>query len=337
MAVAESPPRGEDSSGAAVRFVLGLHIHQPSGNFDHVFQEHVDRVYRPTLAFCEERELTPLALHVSGPLLEWLEDHDRALHDRIGRLAVDGQVELLSAGFYEPILAALDPEDRAQHLAWMAEYLASRFGVTARSAWLTERVYESELVGDLAAAGVENLLVDDWHLLAAGVPEARLHEMFRTEGAGREINLLPIHEKLRYLVPFQPAEAVDAYFRDLRARGTAMAILADDGEKFGGWPGTFRRVWEEGWFAAFADALVQLRDEDVIRFVTPQALVDELGTQGLAYPPSSSYREMGEWALLPELVGSAHPFDGAPWRNFFLRYSESNALHKKARVLSRLC
>ena len=330
----ESTPPGSPSP---VRFVFGLHLHQPWGNFDHVFREHVDQVYRPTLRFLEEREIAPYGLHVSGPLLEWLETHDRPLHDRIGRLASEGQLELLSAGFYEPILAALDPVDRAQQLNWMSEYLQDRFGVGARSAWLTERVFESELVGDLAAAGVENLLVDDWHLLAAGVPRDRLHRTFRTEGAGREINLLPIHEELRYLVPFQPADAVGAYFRDLQDRGVPLAILADDGEKFGGWPGTFRRVWEQGWFQAFADVLVTLREAAVIRFVTPQGLVDELGPQSLAYPPSSSYREMGEWAQLPKLVGSDHPFEGAPWRNFFLRYPESNAMHKKARALSRLC
>ena len=130
---------------------------------------------------------------------------------------------------------------------------------------------------------------------------------------------------------------MDTYFRDLQANGTGFAILADDGEKFGGWPGTYRRVWEEGWFEDFADALTALRDGDVLRFVTPQDLVDELGAQALAYPPSASYREMGEWALLPETTNSGHPFKGAPWRNFFLRYAESNALHKKARALSRLC
>ena len=96
MAVAEGSAVGDAPTGAAVRFVFGLHIHQPWGNFDHVFQEHVDKVYRPTLTFLEERGLTPFAVHVSGPLLEWLEQHDRAVYDHIGRLAADGQVELLS-------------------------------------------------------------------------------------------------------------------------------------------------------------------------------------------------------------------------------------------------
>ncbi|MDF3053406.1 MAG: hypothetical protein K0S19_1511, partial [Geminicoccaceae bacterium] len=30
-----------------LRFVFGLHLHQPVGNFDHVFEQHVQDVYRP--------------------------------------------------------------------------------------------------------------------------------------------------------------------------------------------------------------------------------------------------------------------------------------------------
>ena len=322
----------------SVRFVFGLHLHQPWGNFDHVFQEHVDDVYRPTLTFIEERGLTPFALHVSGPLLEWLETHDRPLHDRIGRLAADGRAELLSSGFYEPILAALSPPDRALQLQWMAEYLKRRFGVVPRSAWLTERVFESEIVGELAGAGVENVLIDDWHLMAAGVPKARLHGHFRTEGQGRELTLVPIHEELRYLVPFGSPEEADRYFRGLADEGVPLAVLGDDGEKFGGWPGTRVRVWDEGWFDGFARVLIGLREDGVIRFTTVEEAVAEIPPSGLVYPPSSSYREMGEWALPPELVSSdEHPFSGAPWRNFLVRYPESNALHKKARALSRIC
>ena len=32
-----------------LRFVFGLHLHQPVGNFDHVFTQHVEDVYRPLL------------------------------------------------------------------------------------------------------------------------------------------------------------------------------------------------------------------------------------------------------------------------------------------------
>src|SRR5690606_26998631 len=33
--------------GGPLRFVLALHLHQPVGNFDHVFRAHVEGVYAP--------------------------------------------------------------------------------------------------------------------------------------------------------------------------------------------------------------------------------------------------------------------------------------------------
>ena len=119
-----------------VRFCMVLHLHQPVGNFGHVFEEHAVDVYRPFFDFLEDRDLWPIGLHVSGPLIEWLGEHDADLHDRIGRLASDGRAELLSAGWYEPVLAALSVEDRATQLGWMREELERRFGVTPTAAWL---------------------------------------------------------------------------------------------------------------------------------------------------------------------------------------------------------
>ena len=91
----------------AVRFVFGAHVHQPVGNFDHVFEEHVQHVYRPLVAQLERRRLRPALFHISGPLLEWIEAHDARLVDRIGRLVADDALELLFSGMYEPILCAI--------------------------------------------------------------------------------------------------------------------------------------------------------------------------------------------------------------------------------------
>ncbi len=60
---------------------------------------------------------------------------------------------------------------------------------------------------------------------------------WRTESDGRGLSLLAIDERLRYLVPFRPPEETAAYLRRLRSEGHRLAILADDGEKFGGWRG----------------------------------------------------------------------------------------------------
>jgi alpha-amylase len=76
---------------APIRFVFGLHLHQPVGNFDHVFEQHVQDVYRPILERLSQREFLPLVLHLSGPLLEWLEEHDSSYLDMLGGLVSDGR------------------------------------------------------------------------------------------------------------------------------------------------------------------------------------------------------------------------------------------------------
>src|SRR4029077_2298503 len=128
-----------------VRFVFGVHFHQPVGNFDHVFEQHVRDVYRPFIERLRDREFCPIVLHMSGPLLEWLEAHESAYLDMIGQLAADGRIELLSSGFYEPVLAALPRQDRWEQLAWMREAIQRRYGVEPRGLWLTERVWEPDL------------------------------------------------------------------------------------------------------------------------------------------------------------------------------------------------
>src|SRR2546421_1363169 len=142
-----------------VRFVFGVHFHQPVGNFDHVFEEHLRDVYLPLVERLTAQRFLPFALHISGPLLEWLEKHAAAYLDTIGRLAADGQVELLLAGFYEPVLASLTPADRLEQNGWVRQTIKPRFRGDATRPWPTERGWEAQLAGDPGGAGGRGPLV----------------------------------------------------------------------------------------------------------------------------------------------------------------------------------
>ena len=337
-----------------IRFAFGIHIHQPVGNFDHVLEQHVAEVYEPLLRCLVEREFLPVALHISGPLLEWLERRGGSYLDLVGRLAAERRLELLLAGMYEPILVSIPRPDRVEQILWMREALRRRFGVTADGLWLTERVWEPELPVDLADAGVRFVLVDDRHFLVTGFRREQLHAPFWTEAQGKRVSLFPIDERLRYLIPFRPPEEIADYLQSLRARGNRLAVFADDGEKFGGWPGTKEWVYQRGWLSRFLDALSGLTASGSLRLTTFSQALDEVPSNGLAYLPSASYREMEEWSLPPaaatrmaQLVAElgeerlAGP-DGAlvrggHWRNFLAKYPEANRMHKKMQWLSERC
>jgi 4-alpha-glucanotransferase len=336
-----------------LRFVFGVHFHQPVGNFDHVFEQHLQDVYRPLLERLRERHFLPLTLHISGPLLEWLEAHDAAYLDQIGRLAADGQVELLLAGFYEPVLASLPRADRLEQIAWMREAIRRRFGVTATGLWLTERVWEPDLAADLADASVRYALVDDRHFLVSGFEREQLDAPFWTESDGKRVALFSIDERLRYLVPFMPPGTIADYLRDLRTAGHRVAVLVDDGEKFGGWPGTKDWVYTGGWLAEFLDAMAALVQDGTVRITTPGAALNEVPSGGLAYLPTASYREMEAWSLPPAAAVRLRTLErdlgdarlagpdgalvrGGHWHNFLAKYPEANRMHKKMLALSTL-
>jgi alpha-amylase len=286
---------------APLRLCIGLHLHQPVGNVEHVFADHLREVYRPLLNALMDGEAFPVAMHLSGPLLEWLDANAPEFVDLIGEHASAGRLELLAAGHDEPILAVLPREDRMEQIARHRAWLNARFGIDARGLWLTERVWEPTLAEDLAEAGIRFVVVDDRHFIATGIPREQLHTHWVTESGGKRLSVFPIDERLRYLIPFRPPEELADYLRGLRAAGRPLAILADDGEKFGGWPGTQKWVYQDGWMDGFLGMLRMLRDQGEVHLSRFDEALTAVTAGGLAYLPSAS---KGAWRAMATLNGS---------------------------------
>lgn len=327
-----------------IRFILGIHAHQPVGNLPEVFTEAYRRSYLPFFEVLGEFPKIPFAFHFSGVLFDWLEATQPEFLDRLAGFVSRGQVELLTGGYYEPILAAIPDADKIGQIQRMTSYLSSRFGVRPRGMWLAERVWEPHLAKPIAEAGVEYVILDDNHFKAAGLPDSALTGYFLTEEQGVPLALFPISQRLRYLIPFREPDETVAYLReraDLAPGG--VAVMADDAEKFGGWPGTHDWVYQRGWLTRFLQALQKNADWlDVGTF--GQALADP--PKGRIYLPTTSYTEMTEWALPSEagtrfeearsrveslpFADDLRPFlRGGFWRNFLAKYPEANTLHKK--------
>ncbi len=279
----------------AVTLVFVLHDHQPVGNFDDVYRGAFRAAYAPFLEFLESEPAMRVALHTSGPLVEWLEAREPRYLDRLRERVAAGQVEPWGGAFYEPILPAIPERDRRGQIAAMADWVERRLGVRPRGLWLAERVWEPGLASSLAAAGVEYTAVDDAHFVAAGFERPALWETYLTEDQGATIRLFPIQREMRYGIPFEEPAAVVETLAKVAARGPGrIAVLGDDGEKFGLWPGTHRLCYERRWLARFLAAVAAA---PWIRIRTPAEAVEAHPAAGLAYLPSGSYHEMQEWSL----------------------------------------
>jgi alpha-amylase len=332
-----------------LRLVLGLHCHQPVGNFGHVFERATATSYRPLLQALLARPGLQFSLHVSGPLCEWWQSHAPGFLAELREGVQAGRIELLTSGLYEPILPVLPRRDRLDQVRLHQDLMERELGARPQALWLTERVWEPSLPADLARCGVRQLPIDDTHFEGAGFLREDLDGVYATEDSGEVVLLLPISAQLRYLVPFQPVEKIEQFLLERQAAGQKLLVFADDAEKFGLWPGTAEWVFEEGWLQQFLDLLE--RSADWLQVTTLAEAAAALPPVGRVYLPTASYFEMEEWALPvaaaqrlqqltakledQDLQASARPFlRGATWRSFLVRYPEANVLQQRMVMLS---
>jgi len=327
-----------------LRVALVFHQHQPAGNPPTVYQEVTERAYAPLVAALYRHPEVKATLHFSGPLIDWLESNRPDVIGDLGDLLKRGQVEMLTAGYYEPILVGVPRRDAVAQIRALTERIVSIFGHRPLGAWLTERVWEPQLPSLLAEAGVAYTTLDEEHFLQAGLRRDELGQSFITEDQGFPLVVFPGNARLRYLIPFKDVRQSIAELRERKDAGARLVVYADDGEKFGAWPGTYQRVHKDGWLDDFFKAIVA-SSEWLETITLENAWVFDRASRRV-YLPGGSYPEMAEWALEAPAArrfaqarnalkdDQASLVASPPWRNFLAKYPESNALHKRMLMVS---
>ncbi|RLB65648.1 MAG: hypothetical protein DRI90_01445 [Deltaproteobacteria bacterium] len=333
-------PPSERPFARQTRLVFALHFHQPYGNLDEVFADAMKRCYLRTLDLLLDHPHVATAIHVSGPLLDWAQAHQVELIDKLSKLVVRGQVELLGGGYQEPMLAILPDRDAVGQLVRMADRCEALLGARPQGMWLAERVWEPDLARVIAQAGYRYTLLDDSHLRAAGAAEP-LGAYYVTDKAGHALGVFPIDRGLRTRIPYAQIADLMGYLRQQRGRAPTYG---DDVEKFGLWPTTERRVWDEAWLERFFTAAKA--EQDWLTITTPGRVMADTPSSGAVYIPTISYAEMGSWALPPEASAdyqqlaqrlavagfkdeSESFLRGGIWQAFLAKYPESRLIYRK--------
>jgi alpha-amylase len=298
-----------------INFILALHNHQPEGNLPEVFDRTYTSAYEPFVRELERFPNIKVVQHYSGILLRWMQENRPDFMSRLRNLVASGQVEMMGGAFYEPILVMIPDKDKIGQIKKQSRFIQENFQTDVSGAWLAERIWEPHLARPLAQAGIRYAVLDDAHFRNVGFTEEETLHYYLTEEEGAPLNIFPINETLRYLIPFaEPQETIDYLYRMATPEGDRVVVLADDGEKFGSWPGTNKLVYDEQWLNRFFKLLEE--NSHWIHITTFDQFLKEKSAAGPVYLPAGSYREMMEWS-------------GGFWRNFFVRYPESNQIHKK--------
>ena len=339
-------------SNPQIQLCLVLHNHQPVGNFDNVFEDAYQDSYLPFLEVFEPYTDLKISLHTSGPLMQWLQANHPDYLNRVAQLVEAGRIEIIGGAFYEAILPMIPKRDRVGQISRFSKWLEERLCSKVSGMWMPERVWESCLTESLADAEIQYTVLDDYHFRRAGLKNEELTGNFVAEDEGKTVAVFPGSEHLRYLIPFsEPQETVD-HCRMLAERcPNSVVVFGDDGEKFGTWPNTKQHVYGDGWLERFFNALSD--NKDWLKTSTLREAVDSTPPRGKIYLPDASYREMTEWSMPvnrqvehDELVHQLEHDDrwqqiqsfmgGGFWRNFKVKYPESNQMYSRMMYVSGL-
>ena len=332
-----------------VSLLFGVHMHQPVDNFGEAVDEAIEKCYKPFFATMVKYPRFKFSVHCSGWLLDQIITKHKDIYENMLILTKAGSIEWISAGYYEPVLISIPSNDRIGQIKRLNNYIKKKFDKKPNGLWLTERVWESSLVPDLKKSDIDFAVVDDYHFLSSGFDRDKMDGYFQTEESGEKLALFPISGALRYALPFFSVKKAIEVIENHQKDENSAAIIFDDAEKFGLWPKTYEWVYEKKWLEDFVQAVIKNEHIKTPHF---SEYLKTHKSHGIAYLNNTSYFEMGEWSLkqnqtlsleaLKQKVGLEY-FEnigisfikGGIWKNFFVKYTESNFLHKRMLYMSK--
>ncbi len=323
-----------------VRLIFGSTNSQPVGTTDDDIEQVYQHSYKPFLRALYNSPSFHVTLHYSGQLLQWLERHHSEYTDVLSEMVGRKQTELLGGGFYDPVLSLIPRVDRVGQIESLTTYLRKRFGRRPRGTWITQHVWEPSLASTLKTSGMEYVFLDEFHFLAAGLPEDELTRPCITEDQGKTVVAFPVSYELRRIArEGTPEDAITWLQEHANNDPSQVFALIDDGERYhdptvaNGTPAR-PNVWLER-FVELVEAnpwiSVELPGHYLKQF-TPRARGYFAGAaheQAMYSAFALDHKESLDKLRARFTNGNGGSFTGSSFRHFLTSYPESNLMYAK--------
>jgi len=302
-----------------INFLMGLHCHQPVDNFTRIFEEAYKKSYEPFIDTLERHPKIKLSIHYSGSLLDWISEKRPHFIEKVRRLVERGQLEILTGGYFEPVLSMVPAADARGQIEMFTQSIKHHFNVKPSGIWVAERVWDPRLPEIFKDLGISYTILDDFHFKQAGVKEDDIFGYYTLSDFDK-FSVFASIKKLRYSIPFRDVDVTMDFLKKISDKNkTSLVTFADDCEKFGFWPHTYDWVYKKGWLEKFFKAIEKA---DWINTMTFEEALKKEKPLGKINIPHSSYSEMMQWC-------------GGDFNNFFRRYEESNLMRRRMLHISQ--
>nr|HPG48280.1 DUF1926 domain-containing protein [Petrotogaceae bacterium] len=304
------------------------------GNFTHVLEYAYEKSYKPFIETLYSCPNFKAVIHFTGELLDWIEQKDSSFIEKLSSLINRNQVEIISGGFFEPILPFIPNCDRVSQLIMLNNRIKELFGISPKGAWIAERVWNSEIADDLVKCGIKYIFLDDFQFEYSGCNSSSITNIQLHQDSC--LKIIPISQPLRYSVLNESPKKVTELIENFPGR---FVVFMDDGERFGMWGSSYSYCYSEKYLMNLFNLISESPN---IKSVLANELVELLeGSDGEIQP--SSYPEMMIWSMDTDLrtrfENSAPDMktlksNSIEWSNFIKKYPLVNVLYSKMLMLS---
>jgi hypothetical protein len=153
---------------------------------------------RPVLTNLYKFPKVSAILHFSGSLWYWIERNHGELLMLTEDMVKRKQLELLSGGFYEPLMPIISHNDRLGHIEMLTTYLRKHFGKRTQGCYLPELAWESSMPSVLSSCNIAYAFLDESCFFDAGLKEKDLYKPYISEDKGKLVTVFPVSKHLAF-------------------------------------------------------------------------------------------------------------------------------------------
>ncbi len=170
------------------KIILGIYSQKPLGTQVEDLEYSLFHCYKPLLTYLYTHEDIKFVFYISIIILEWFENNYPEINMLINDMVKRKQLEILSGGYYDPILAILPLKDRALQIEMSTTFLRKRFGRRPKTIWITDQIWDPSLVSTFNSCGIQNLLINT----KGKIQKKEMLSPFTMQEMGNTINIFPI-------------------------------------------------------------------------------------------------------------------------------------------------
>ncbi|NQT57975.1 MAG: DUF1926 domain-containing protein [Bacteroidetes bacterium] len=173
------------------KIILGIYSQKPLGTQVEDLEYSLFHCYKPLLTYLYTHEDIKFVFYISIIILEWFENNYPEINMLINDMVKRKQLEILSGGYFDPILTILPLKDRALQIEMSTTFLRKRFGKRPNGIWITDQIWNPSLVSTFNSCGINNLLINT----SNKIQKKELLSPFTMQEMGKTINIYPISKE----------------------------------------------------------------------------------------------------------------------------------------------